>query len=281
MPEYSSTTLTPSDSTQVPGMQGSNAGNFQLSALKAYILAEKAQANGLASLDANGKLVSSQIPDNLDDVLVYGSYALLPTTGETGKLYITTDVNGTYYWNGTSYQMLNNSFVRYRGTVSALPSDPRVGDWFIAATTFSEGGVTYTSGGIYLYNGSSWDDATAVFGQFVKKTDIAQSLGQQTDKVPSNKAVDDSMNLLTSAVADVEERVTDIEQAVESGYKYKGDCTYANLPTSGQQMGDMWYVTDRNDNYVWNGSVWRPQNNVGWAWVLQADGNYKLGLLEH
>ena len=115
----------------------------------------------------------------------------------------------------------------------------------------------------------------------VKKTDIAQSLGQQDDKVPSNKAVDDSMNLLTSAVADVEERVTDIEQAVESGYKYKGDCTYANLPTSGQQLGDLWYVTDRNDNYVWNGSVWRPQNNVGWAWVLQADGNYKLGLLEH
>lgn len=123
MPEYSSNSLIPTDATKVPGMQGSNAGNFQLDALKAYILAEKAQANGLATLDADGKLDAAQIPANLDDVLVYPSYASLPATGETGKLYITSDVNGTYYWNGTSYQILNQSFVRYRGSLSSLPSD--------------------------------------------------------------------------------------------------------------------------------------------------------------
>ena len=146
--------------------------------------------SGLASLDGSGKLTPSQIPDNLYDVLVYPSYASLPATGETGKIYITSDVNGTYYWNGTSYQILNQSFVRYRGSLSSLPSDPQPGDWFIAASSFS----SYTSGHIYLYNGSSWDDVTAVFGQFVLKTDIAQSLGQQSDKVPSSKCVDDAIS---------------------------------------------------------------------------------------
>ena len=196
MPETSTPTLTPDGTTKIPAFQNNNPGNVEVDALKAYILSQAGLANGLATLDENGKLDSSQIPVNLDDVLVYASYASLPATGETGKLYITSDVNGTYYWNGTSYQILNQSFVRYRGSLSSLPSDPQPGDWFIAASSFS----SYTSGHIYLYNGSSWDDVTAVFGQFVLKTDIAQTLGQQTDKVPSNKAVDDAINAIIEPI---------------------------------------------------------------------------------
>ena len=196
MPETSTPTLTPDGTTKFPAFQNNNPGNVEVDALKAYILSQAGLANGLATLDENGKLNSSQIPVNLDDVLVYDSYASLPATGETGKLYITMDVNGSYYWNGTSYQILNQSFVRYRGSLSSLPSDPQPGDWFIAASSFS----SYTSGHIYLYNGSSWDDVTAVFGQFVLKTDIAQNLGQQTDKVPSNKAVDDAINAISNPV---------------------------------------------------------------------------------
>lgn len=196
MPETSTPTLTPDATTKVPAFQNNNPGNVELGALKSFILNQAGLANGLATLDADGKLDAAQIPANLDDVLVYGSYALLPAVGESGKLYITTDVNGSYYWNGTSYQMLNNSFVRYRGTVSALPSNPQAGDWFIAASTFTEGGVTYTSGAIYLYNGSSWDDATAVFGQFVRKSDISQTIGPEIDKVPSNAAVNGAINAI-------------------------------------------------------------------------------------
>lgn len=99
MPEYSSTTITPSDGVQVPGMNGSTSGNFLLSALKSYILASKGQANGLASLDANGKLPSSQLPDLADDVIVVASYASLPATGTAGKIYITADNNKMYRWD--------------------------------------------------------------------------------------------------------------------------------------------------------------------------------------
>ena len=99
MPEYSSTTITPSDGVQVPGMNGSTSGNFLLSALKSYILSEKGLANGLASLDGNGKLLSSQLPDLADDVIVVASYATLPATGTAGKLYITADNNKMYRWD--------------------------------------------------------------------------------------------------------------------------------------------------------------------------------------
>ena len=99
MPEYSSTTITPADGVQVPSMNGSTSGNFLLSALKSYILAEKGQANGLASLGSDGKLTAAQLPDLADDVIVVASYAVLPAAGTAGKIYITADNNKLYRWD--------------------------------------------------------------------------------------------------------------------------------------------------------------------------------------
>lgn len=99
MPEYSSTTITPADGVKTPAMNGSTSGNYTLSALRDFILASKGQANGIASLGADGKLTSSQLPDLADDVLVYASYATLPATGTASKIYITADNNKMYRWD--------------------------------------------------------------------------------------------------------------------------------------------------------------------------------------
>ena len=99
MPEYSSTTITPSDGVQVPGMNGSTSGNLLLSALRDFILASKGQANGLASLGSDGKLTASQLPDLADDVIVVASYATLPAIGTAGKIYITADNNKMFRWD--------------------------------------------------------------------------------------------------------------------------------------------------------------------------------------
>ena len=101
MPEYSSTTITPADGVKTPAMNGSTSGNYTLSALRDFILASKGQANGLASLDENGKLPVSQLPDLADDVIVVASYATLPATGVTEKIYITADNNKMFRWDST------------------------------------------------------------------------------------------------------------------------------------------------------------------------------------
>ena len=61
------------------------------------------------------------------------------------------------------------------------------------------------------------------------------------------------------------EEVADaIAAAVGSVFVYKGSCTYANLPSSGQKKGDTWNVTDAHGgypagtNYAWDGSNWDP-----------------------
>ena len=42
-----------------------------------------------------------------------------------------------------------------------------------------------------------------------------------------------------------------------SAYKYKGSVAkYENLPTSDQEIGDVWNIEDTGMNYAWTGSVW-------------------------
>lgn len=65
--------------------------------------AQKGTANGVAELDANGKVPSAQLPSYVDDVLEYSAKASFPATGETGKIYIDTTTNITYRWGGSTY----------------------------------------------------------------------------------------------------------------------------------------------------------------------------------
>ena len=96
-------------------------------ALDAFI-ATKAQANGLASLDENGKVPAEQLPSYVDDVIdVYATYDKSPTgdlsnialfadaahatpiTGEAGKIYqnVTTGEPGYQFrWTGTTWSLI-------------------------------------------------------------------------------------------------------------------------------------------------------------------------------
>ncbi len=64
---------------------------------------EKGANSGVATLDATGKVPSSQLPSFVDDVIEAANFAALPETGEGGKIYVTLDDNKTYRWGGTTY----------------------------------------------------------------------------------------------------------------------------------------------------------------------------------
>ena len=51
---------------------------------------------------------------------------------------------------------------------------------------------------------------------------------------------------------------TYVNNKVSSVYKYKGSKdTYASLPTTGNTVGDVWNVVDKNgQNFAWTGSAW-------------------------
>ena len=79
------------------------------------IIAQKAQPSGIASLDVNGHVPAAQLPSYVDDVIEVATYATLPVTGESGKIYVViADENSgndtsSYRWTGTVYAMVSNT----------------------------------------------------------------------------------------------------------------------------------------------------------------------------
>ena len=68
-------------------------------------------ANGIATLDSNGHVPSTQLPSYVDDVLEYPNVAAFPSIGETGKIYVETTGNTTYRWSGTAYVKITSGDV--------------------------------------------------------------------------------------------------------------------------------------------------------------------------
>ena len=90
------------DGTLLPQSTFQAAGNYVLAT-------EKAAANGVATLDENGKVPSAQLPTYVDDVLEAANFASLPAEGEGGKIYVTLDDNKTYRWGGSAYVEISAS----------------------------------------------------------------------------------------------------------------------------------------------------------------------------
>jgi hypothetical protein len=101
------TGITSSDVTTALGFTPENAAN-------------KGVNNGYASLDGGGKVPSSQLPSYVDDVIEVSSYSTLPTTGETGKIYITLDTNKIYRWTGSVYVEVSSSAAVWGGITGTL-----------------------------------------------------------------------------------------------------------------------------------------------------------------
>lgn len=100
-----------------------SAYNVSVKGLGSAAYATKGTANGVAELDANGKVPTSQLPSFVDDVLEYSAKSSFPTTGETGKIYVDTATNKTYRWSGSAYVEISASLALGETSSTAYRGD--------------------------------------------------------------------------------------------------------------------------------------------------------------
>lgn len=86
---------------------------------------QRGVANGVATLDANGQVPSSQLPSFVDDVIeayynsvsdkMYSDSAkTIVITGESGKIYVDLTTNNSYRWSGSTYvQIVSSDLVEF------------------------------------------------------------------------------------------------------------------------------------------------------------------------
>lgn len=86
-------------------------------------------ASGIAQLDSEGKVPSSQLPSYVDDVLEFNTYNDFPSEGEQGKIYVALNAGDTgkegeiYRWSGTQYIRINSSVSSADTAVTASKLD--------------------------------------------------------------------------------------------------------------------------------------------------------------
>lgn len=66
-------------------------------------------STGVAALGTDGKVLSSQLPSYVDDVLEFPSLSSFPIDGEESKIYVALDTNLIYRWSGSVYIQVNSS----------------------------------------------------------------------------------------------------------------------------------------------------------------------------
>ena len=152
----------------------------------------KGANNGLAELDASGKVPTSQLPSYVDDVLEYSAKANFPTTGETGKIYVDTSNNKTYRWGGSAYAEISESIAL--GTTSSTAFR---GDYGQAAYTHAvtNKGSKFDSG---LYKIATNAEGHVTGATAVVKSDIT-GLGIPAQDTTYDAATTSAAGLMSSA----------------------------------------------------------------------------------
>lgn len=76
-----------------------------------------------AELDENNKIISSQLPSYVDDILEYSTLLNFPEVGESGKIYVSIDTNLAYRWSGTTYTVISPSLALGETSSTAYRGD--------------------------------------------------------------------------------------------------------------------------------------------------------------
>lgn len=162
-------------------------------------LAESSELGlSIATLNPQGVVPTEQLPSYVEDIIEVADVPSLPSTGEVGKLYVTTDLNEMYRWSGTQqswYQVgisVEDADDLSEGQTNFYFTEARVRDSFGAS-----GGVVYdTETGVFSFSEAIHSVSGRTGNVVVNKADI--TLGSVEDYAPATEA---EASVLTSQTA--------------------------------------------------------------------------------
>ena len=233
-----------------------NISKIDAAILEMIPLSQKGSVNGVASLDENGKIPSTQLPGFVDDVLEYDNFEAFPETGETGKIYVTKDTNLEYRWSGTQYTQISKSVglgetssTAYAGDKGKQVTD-RVAEVYSANSVINGlSDITFDSDDTEAQTLSAdnalktWDGSGTSHDMKIPYATIAKAgvmsasdkskLDQLTeglsDDTPSMSEVVENINTITQNITGIQGDITNIENSI-------GDTS--NLTTEATNLTD-------------------------------------------
>ena len=155
----------------------------------------KGQANGLAELNSDGRVPSSQLPSYVDDVIegyYYNSKFYeeeshtTEITGESGKIYTDLGSNKTYRWSGTIYTEISASLALGETSSTAYPGNKGAANAANIKTNTNNikalQGYFDNGKAIYAINDASGNVITETYAKKSDLSSVAQNASAKIDK---------------------------------------------------------------------------------------------------
>ena len=264
----------------------------------------KGAKNGVASLDENGLVPSSQLPSYVDDVLEYDKLASFPKTGESGKIYVAQDSNKTYRWSGTAYVEISASLAlgetsstAYRGDYGKIAYDHSqkahvTGVKGDSETAYRTGNVNITKANVGLGNvpNVATNDQTPTYTTASANANLTS--GEKLSVAMSKIAK--AISSLISHLADGTRQIPAGETTAGIAKSGKFTGTNENYSTSDDNASSGWVtvahglntedvvvsVWDANDKNMIATDVSIVDANAVMVWLPKADaGTYKITVI--
>ena len=210
---------------------------------------EMGVANGVATLDAQGKVPSSQLPSYVDDVLEYDNLAAFPATGEEGKIYVAKDTNKTYRWSGTAYVEISPSLALGETSSTAYPGDKgKANADAIAAGMETVGNLSNQLEPVSGTATSALNKANAasesIAGLETAVSSVTETANAASSKADANEAAISNMQTDVNAAKNkADENETAINQIVDGTTKV-GSATHADGATEATNSLYSTYATN-------------------------------------
>ena len=199
---------------------------------------EKGAANGVAELDQNGLVISSQLPSYVDDVLEYASASEFPATGESGKIYVATDTNLTYRWTGTGYAEISPSLALGENPATAYRGDRGAAAYAHAVTNKGDA----FSSDLYKITTNAEGHVTAATP--VTEADIIEFLNEQAITPSSVTA---SGTIQGSSISDGVGTLAQRRESVSQAVTHDSSVTEA-VASTGTTYGQVWRLSMGNSS---------------------------------
>ena len=264
----------------------------------------KGAKNGVASLDENGLVPSSQLPSYVDDVLEYDKLASFPKTSESGKIYVAQDSNKTYRWSGTAYVEISASLAlgetsstAYRGDYGKIAYDHSqkahvTGVKGDSETAYRTGNVNITKANVGLGNvpNVATNDQTPTYTAASANANLTsgEKLSVAIGKIAK------AISSLISHLADGTIHITAAERTAWNAKSGKFTGTNENYSTSDDNASSGWVTVAHGLNTedvvvsVWNANdknmiatdISIVDANAVMVWLPKADaGTYKITVI--
>lgn len=185
-----------------------------------------------AELDGNGKIITSQLPSYVDDV-IEGTLSTFPATGETGKIYVDTSTNKTYRWSGSAYAEISASLALGETSSTAYRGDRgKTAYEHSLKTSGNPHGVTKSDVGLGNVPNVETNNQTPTYTQATTLQNLVSGEKLSVSFGKIMKAIED----LISHLANTTLHITSTERTKWNGYESSITTLNSDLSYSGNKF---------------------------------------------